>query len=553
MQRYKKIWNRSFPFTSFRIRMTLRGNQMSECKDSRIEILSHVGFLVAIGLSAWFHELRNTFGESAMVLFNLINEPDFFAKSTWLSIHWFQNIITIFAVKCNFSLSSVSLVFSMAPMVFMYGVFMITHYVFKQKYSGVFLLLLFFGINQTFFSAIHTPLILVTTIYFIVTALRTIVKKINPKAALNDHIWASQGLVYAFIFLISLIGYLPTNPYLEVIEGDHAYSFWGYVFSVAISAYVIPFFLLACLLLYWWQKKQYVFFLQLSFFTLIMFGWMMSNGRHGALLDLNYELLFFPLIASIVAAFVFVFTKEFQQTKTKFWILSTLVFFAVFGQIRSLQTFETRKNHVVRLLEHIPTTGQKHAISEKLQLLEKYIDPTYLAFETPIIASLRGLPPQSVYFIPTEPYRRVPSIPTNIPNSHFFQFSNQEYLISEVPFIPRALYRVLGDSSFTITGGRIHFALTVRTFLNRADSVAISVERNGSDFGRLVMADDLPEHIKFWLGEQVVSEPDDEGWQRLSSSWVVQEKDWFRIYVWNENARNERILFRRFRIEIWRE
>ncbi|MCL2414425.1 MAG: hypothetical protein FWC94_04145 [Bacteroidales bacterium] len=517
--------------------------------DNRIEVLSHLGFLVVIGLSAWFHDLRSTFGESAMILFNLINDLNFFSSSVWLSAHWFQNLMTVLAVKSNLSLSVVSLVFSVAPAVFLYAVFLIVYYVFKQKNAGIVLLLLLFGLNQTFFIAVHTPLILAATFYLIIEGFRTVLKKYRKDFCplIEMGIWAAVCLLIFMFIRVS------PNVYQDVIMGTHSFSFFGY-FPVAISAFVIPFAMATYLVLFWTYRKLKKPLILLGTWTVLAMILIFIFGQNG-LVDVNFELLFFPLVAGLIGFFVLFFGDQLKQSGFRFWILCSLVIFAVFGQLRTLRDFEKRHDFVVQLLKHAPQAADKFALPEHLQQLERYIDPTFLAFETPLIAKLHGLPSQSVFFIPEDNTKTIPSIPDRAFNSSYFHFSSPNYIIQKEPFIRRTLYESFAVDTITATGNGVQFALTIspRPELHRGDSVSLSVLRKGSDFGHLVISDNLRINTRLWLSEQHVSEPDSAGWQKLTTNFLIEKTDIHRVYVMNRNYRNEQIYFKNFRVEIWRE
>jgi hypothetical protein len=206
---------------------------------------------------------------------------------------------------------------------------------------------------------------------------------------------------------------------------------------------------------------------------------------------------------------------------------------------------------VVKLLDHTPKTADKFALSEHLQQLERYIDPTFLAFETPLIAKFQGLPVQSVFFIPIDSTKNIPSITTNSP---YFNFATSHYIISDTAFIKRILRDTIRDTTgIVFTGDSIQYASSVSLWLHRGDSIHISVLRKGSNNGHLIMSDHLPINTKFWTNEQYISEPDSAGWQRLSIVHIVSETDRYKAYVWNRNYKNEQIYFKDFRIEIWRE
>jgi len=532
MQRYEK--KSGFQFSVFGFQKNV---------DQRIELLSHFGFFVAIIFSARFHELRNTFGESAMILFNLINDPNFFSTSAWLSVNWFQKLMTILAVKSNFSLSSVSIVFSASPMLFLYGVFLIVNYILKQKSSGIFLLLLLLGINQTFFTAVHTPLMSAATIYLVIAVFRLVWEKYNNALSplVEMGIWA-----FACLFLFVRV---PPIAHGDIADGMYSFSFISYFSSVAISTFVISFAMVAYLVLFWIYKKRLKPLILFSVWTVLMFALIFIFGRNG-LLNIRFELLFFPLIAGFVGFFVLFFETEFQQSTFRFWVFLALVFLAIFGQSRTLQEFEKRQNYVVKLLQHTPNracelnnveTVDKFALPEHLQQLERYIDPTHLAFETLLISEFRGLPVQSVFFIPQ-----------NTTVSHL-PFSFSDYTISDTAFIKRTLFDTIVYDTIAITGDSVQFAFNFVLKFHRGDSISVSVWRKGSNFGRLLITDNVFRHTRLWMPEQDISEPDSAGWQKLSTSAIIDKTDWHKVYVWNEKYKNEEISFENIRVEIWRE
>jgi len=511
-------------------------------------VLSHLGFLAVIGLSAWFHELRSTFGESAMLLFHLINEPQVFSTAVWFSAHWFQNLLTVFAVHANASLSFVSLVFSTAPAIFLYSIFLITRYKFQQKKSGILLLLLLFGINQTFFIAVHTPLILIATFYLIVEIFRAFWKKrrddFRPETEMA--IW---GLACLFLFFFI---HLSPNVFEDVITGAHNFSLLGYFSSVALGTFVISFLMAAYLGLFWIHQKQKRMVKEFAAWTILALAFISIYGR-GYFLDVSFELLFFPLIAMLVGGFVIFLGDKLKQPGTPFLILCTLVIFSIFGQLRMLPEFQTRHNFVVRLFEHTPKTADKFALPENLQHLERYIDPTFLAFETPLVAGFRGLPARSVFFIPERHSETIPNLSNRTFNTNYFQFSSLNYTFLNESIIPRSLDSLFLFDTIVMLGDGKQFGLTVRYRLQRHDSLSLSVLRKGSNFGHLIISDDHPGNHRVWMPEQHVSEPNADGWQKLTLNFVADRAEWYRMYFINANYINERIYFKNFRIEIWRE
>jgi hypothetical protein len=528
---------------------------------SKIEILSHLGFLAAIVLSVCFHELRSTFGESAMILFNLINEPDFFVKSTWFSWNWFQNLMTILAIKSNLSFSLVSLVFSASPTIFLYGIFLISDYIFKQKYSGILLLLLLLGVNQTFFGAVHTQLMAIATIFAILCGARVIWKEDESQFA-KMNTWGMLCLITSNVLITT---FASPNAYADVIDGNFHFSFLRYSLFVAISTFIIPFMMMTYLILLWIHRKQFGKLAYSMFWIVAMLVMIFFRGADGGLLSMDFERAFFPLIASIVGFFVINLENETKSTslnsQVRFWIISALVILAVFGQLRSFTDFQKRQNYVVKLLSHAPQFTDKFMLSEHLQQLERYIDPTYLAFETPLIAKFHGLPIQSVFFTPTDTTKTIPEITTHKFNTSFFPFTNSQYFVYNEPFIKKTLvgnekllewFRLIYKRE-VVTGDEEVFALTTILGLRRGDSVQLSVMRKGSDFGHLVISDNLPINTRLWRVQDSVSEADIEGWQKLSMSYIVEKTDRHKVYVMNRNAENDRIEFKNLSIEIWRE
>jgi len=513
-----------------------------------IDWLSHLGFLVVVGLSAWFHALRSTFGESAMDLFNLINEPQIFSSAVWFSVHWFQNLLTVFAVHANASLPFVSLVFSVSPAIFLYSIFLITRYKFNQEKSGILLLFLLFGINQTFFIAVHTPLIFIATFYLIIEAIRVFWKKCRSdfRPEIEMAIW---GLACLFLFFSIRIS---PNVYQDVIVGTHNFSLIGYFSSVAISTFIISFLMTAFLMLFLIKQKQKKALKEFGAWIALALAFISISGQSG-FVDVNFELLFFPLIAILVGGFVVFFGDEFKQPGTRFWILCTLVIFAVFGPLRTLPDFQARHNYVVRLLDHAPKTADKFALSEDLQELERYIDPTFLAFETPLIAGLHGRPVQSVFFIPERHPETIPNLSNRTFNANYFPFSSLNYSVKKEPFIPRTpKFIFVQDTLIVATGDNIQFALDVGLRLHRKDSVHISVWRKGSDNGHLILDNRNPRTSE-WTMQRCVSEPNADGWQKLSIIQIARTTEAYAAFVMNTNYRNERIYFKNFRVEVWRE
>jgi len=158
-----------------------------------------------------------------------------------------------------------------------------------------------------------------------------------------------------------------------------------------------------------------------------------------------------------------------------------------------------------------------------------------------LIAELRGLPVQSVFFIPE-----------NTPIYHL-PFSFSDYTISDTAFIKRTLFDTIVYDTIAITGDSVQFAFNFVLKFHRGDSISVSVWRKGSNFGRLLITDNILRHTRLWLPEQDISEPDSAGWQKLSTSTIIDKTDWHKVYVWNEKYKNEEISFENIRVEIWRE
>ncbi|MCL2413184.1 MAG: hypothetical protein FWC98_03495, partial [Bacteroidales bacterium] len=204
-------------------------------------------------------------------------------------------------------------------------------------------------------------------------------------------------------------------------------------------------------------------------------------------------------------------------------------------------------------LQHAPKTADRFALPEHLQQLERYIDPTFLAFETALISNLRGLPIQSIFFIPEDRAKNIPTIPNRAFNASYFYFSDANYIVQKEPFISRTLYESFTSGMVAVTGNGVQFALTRWPELHRGDSVSLSVSRKGSDFGHLIISDNLRVNTRLWLTERDISEADTAGWQKLTTTFLIEKTDIHRIYVMNRNYRNEQIYFKNFHIEIWRE
>jgi hypothetical protein len=570
--------------------------------DCGIELLSHIGFLVAIGLAAWFHYLRSTFGESAMVLYNLICEPNFWASSTWFSVNWFQNAATILAVKMKFSISLVSVVFSASPTIFAYLVFLITYYGFKRKFSGVFLLLLLFGINFTFFGAVNSAYTAAVSWYAIVLLISFLFAKQFAKKSDDFRVICETFFFFPYLFIllqqISFKGWIsgrfkfPTILCSDTAMDELCLSSAKYLFGHAINTHVVIGCLAVFLCLMWVVKKKYRFLTVFLSCSVLFLLWMVLRKEPSFIFDHEYRfMVLVALVLILLNGFVW---ERFAMNKRMFGILTTLVCLAIGGQLRNLELFEKRQSNTIRLLiASDSVSAEKIALSDRLQQTEKYINTAHFAFETPLISALHNLEPKSIFFYPNAfEYKNNLGyqIPNYRKNTGYFSFSDTEYTVLSEPIIPRKLifdvvcdtdsvkyagknsyYESSEDPKFRFhnvpiqvrevfsgkrsayTGKNSQYAMTINLdFLQKADSVEISVWRKGSENGRLVVSDrQNPSAI--WFSQQTTSEPDERGWQKLSSAFIVTHKTPLRSLVWNSNFKNETIFFDEFRIMVWRE
>ncbi|MDR0437732.1 MAG: hypothetical protein LBH22_05460 [Bacteroidales bacterium] len=553
MQRYKKKLNSQFSILNSQLNLN-RG----------VELLSHFGFLVAIGLTAWFHHLRNTFGESAMILFNLINNPELWTATTWYSANWFQNVITILAVKGNLSLPLVSIVFSASPMIFSYLVFLLTYYGFKQKFSGVFLLLLLLGINASFFEAVNTTFSVVVLLYMFVALIRFIFEKHFTKQH-NDFCALFEMSVFGTLAIFAqLIGRFLTNtpltersitPCPNIDFSEWYPSFMNFLGKQAINTYIIIAYLALFLCVFWMVRKNYKELTVFLFFSvlLVLMAW---HNKHLFIFD--YEQRFLFLLAFVLIAMNGFIWERFPLNKLRFGILIILVFLAIGGQLRMLPKFEKRQEHTLRLLNaSAAIPAEKIALSEDLQVTEKYINSKYLAFETPIITALHNLPQKSIFFIPKDVNYFDDQVFNNVPNQRYFRFSDQSYTILEEPLIPRKLIvdTIFDIDSVYYVGKKTQWSVNyyLGHMLELGDSVEVSVWRKGSDRGLLVISDRENPNDIFYI-QQTVSEPDENGWQNLLFAFTLnQNKHPLKTYGWNQNYKNEDMFFKEFRVRIWRE
>ncbi|MDR1951104.1 MAG: hypothetical protein LBP96_02605, partial [Bacteroidales bacterium] len=340
-----------------------------------IEVLSHIGFFFAIGLAAWFHYLRNTFGDSAMILFNLINEPNFWASSTWLSVNWFQNAMTILAVKSNFSLPLVSMVFSASPMMFAYIVFLITFYGFKRNFSGIFLLLLLLGINFSFFGAVNSIYIAIVSWYAVIV----LFSFIFTKKGKSFNVWSET--IFASIIAIGLqIAFVNQRaadrlPCLDMAVDELYFSLTDYFFGQAINTYVIVGCFVGFLCLMWAVRKDYYRLLSFLLLILVLLGFLifllLKKFQKEDIFIFDYEFLFLPLVALVLMAMNEFVWERFPINKRQFGILAILVFLAIGGQLRNLSMFEKRQSDTIRLLTASNSlSAEKIAISNRFQRTE---------------------------------------------------------------------------------------------------------------------------------------------------------------------------------------
>ncbi len=329
MQRYKK-------FITYQISPS----------DRNIQRLSHLGFLVVIGFTAWFHELRSTFGESAMTLFNIINHPDLSSLSAWCNVNFFQNITTILAVKINLSLTWISLIFSTSPMIFAYGIFGITEYGFKQKYSGILLLLLLSGVNTSFFGAVHTAYSGLCLVYLIASFVFFILEK--KGISLN----ADRKLsVFGLLALgLSVVLKRPSLEYFNAKWGEWCFSPLSYFSGIALNTYVIIGCVGLYLIIFLKAQNNVKTIKQIVFwsFCLLVFVVFWSKKNQ---FSFDYEILLLPLIAEVLLAVKIFILDPFSMTKLRFWTLFILVCLAIGGLLRTHTTFEKRESDVIQLIQ----------------------------------------------------------------------------------------------------------------------------------------------------------------------------------------------------------
>ncbi|MCL2682842.1 MAG: hypothetical protein FWE63_05075 [Bacteroidales bacterium] len=529
-----------------------------------VELPSHLGFLVAIGLTVWFHYLRSTFGESAMVLFNLINNPELWTATTWYSANWFQNVMTILAIKCNLSLPLVSMVFSASPMIFSYLVFLLTYYGFKQKFSGIFLLLLLLGINASFFEAVNTTFSVVVLLYVFVALFRFIFEKHFAKQSNDFRALFELSAFGILAIFVQLFGRFNTNPPLiersiipcpNIDFSDWYPSFMTFLGKQAINTYIIIACLAIFLCVFWIVRKNYKPLTVFLFFSmlLLLLTW---HNKHVFIFD--YEQRFLFVLAFVLIAMNGFIWEQFPLNKLRFGILIVLVFLAIGGQLRLLPKFEKRQEHTLRLLDaSTAISAEKIAFSENLQVMEKYINSNYFAFETPIITALYNLPQKSIFFIPKGVNNFDNHGFDRIPNPHYFRFSDQSYTFLEEPLIPRKLIvdTIFDVDSLYYVGKKTQWGVNYHLghMLQLGDSVEVSVWRKGSDYGHLVISDRKNPNDIFYI-QQTVSEPNEDGWQKLLFAFTLNQNKYpLKAYGWNQNYKNENIFFKEFRVRIWRE
>jgi hypothetical protein len=353
--------------------------------------------------------------------------------------------------------------------------------------------------------------------------------------------------------------------------------------------YIIMACLAAFLCLTWLMRKNYnplFYFLLYSIVLGFLMVWYSEN-----LFIFNYEnrLLFWVALV-LIAANGYIW-ERLPTNKLQFGILTILVFLAIGGQLRTLQTFEKRQANTIRLLNAANALPiEKMTLSACLQQTEKYINPTYLAFETALISALHHMPLKSIHFFSNDDQNLENKISDQYQNLRYFSFSEKFYTVLTEPLLPRKLMvdlicntdsaawwkeqsyyssteypmlifsglhpqkkEVLSGQTATFTGKGVQYALNLfLSTIERNDSIEISVWRKGSDNGFLVVSDHK-NPSKIWFTQQTVSEPNEKGWQKLSSTFIVTERTPLKTYVWNANYKNEVIFFDDFRVRIWRE
>jgi hypothetical protein len=256
--------------------------------------------------------------------------------------------------------------------------------------------------------------------------------------------------------------------------------------------------------------------------------------------------------------------------------------------------FEKRQSDTIRLLTASNSlSADKIAISNRFQRTEKYFNVKYFSFETPIISALRNMPLKSIFFYPetlqTENFHEY-QIPITLQNTRYFSFSDTEYTVLNEPLIPRKLImdiicdtdstvvqnnitrytptahwyfpfynlypqrrEVLSGKTATYTGNGIQYAIYFSLArLKQSDSVEVSVWRKGSESGFLVVSD-YNNPAKIWYPQQTTSEPNEKGWQKLSTTFIITEKTPLKTFVWNSNYEKELIYFDDFHVRVWRE
>ncbi|MDR2906712.1 MAG: hypothetical protein LBU91_01815 [Bacteroidales bacterium] len=516
--------------------------------------LSHVGFWVAIGLTTWFHYLRTTFGESAMVFFNLVNAPNLWSAETWLSANWFQNVLTILTVNGQCSLTFVSMVFSSAPMIYTYLIFIVCRYGFKQTFSGVFLLLLLLGVNYSFFGAVNSTYDMLCTLYF---GLALIVF-ICTKYIVKTHALFELGFFGLLAIYTQLLhGSIPT-VIADSANSVHAFSRLNYLLSMAINNYVIIGCMVVFLCLVWLVKKDYRALGVFGGLAVVLF--LITFRCANILFTFDFEQIYLPLAALVLMAMNGYVWEPAPLNKWRLGIIGILLCLSIGGQLRMLPTFEKRFADVQRLQEAaFAFPSEKIALAEHFQATYKYMDARFLPFETAVISGLYNLPPKSIWLYPTDSAAPTEDKLTSLVSSHtdYFPFSETQYTVLNEPIIPRKLIfdTVFAPDTAAVTTVENRYALGFGFGrLEQGDSIHVEAWRKGSDYGHLVLSDGHNPNI-FWMCEQTTGKPNSFGWQKLSYTFVVnQSKEPLKTYVCNlgEEGR-ETIFFGHLWVRIWRE
>ncbi len=113
-------------------------------------IIEHLLFIVLLILSVVFYQER-LFADSGYYLINVINNNSFWVEHNRF-ILIFSQILPVVGVKLRLSLKLILLLYSVGHVLFFYAIFLVTSYLYKDKLSGLLLLLLqTLGIMSGFF------------------------------------------------------------------------------------------------------------------------------------------------------------------------------------------------------------------------------------------------------------------------------------------------------------------------------------------------------------------------------------------------------------------